>query len=38
MHRALFLAAHADVRIQIVHVSSPVSAELVRAEKRAGGR
>ena len=29
MHRALFLAAHAGVRIQIVHVSSPVSAELV---------
>ena len=29
VHRALYLAAHADVRIQIVHVSSPVSAELV---------
>jgi len=36
VHRALFLAAHAGVRIQIVHVSSPVSAELVRAEKAAG--
>jgi len=36
VHRALFLAAHAGVRIQIVHVSSPVSAGLVRAEKRAG--
>jgi allantoinase len=36
VHRALFLAAHADVRIQIVHVSSPVSAELVRGEKLRG--
>jgi allantoinase len=36
VHRALYLAAHAGVRIQIVHVSSPVSAELVAAEKRAG--
>ena len=36
MHRALFLAAHAGVRIQIVHVSSPVSAELVRGESAAG--
>ena len=36
MHRALYLAAHAGVRIQIVHVSSPVSAELVRDEKGAG--
>ena len=36
VHRALFLAAHADVRIQIVHVSSPVSAELVKQEKRRG--
>jgi allantoinase len=36
VHRALYLAAHAGVRIQIVHVSSPVSAELVREEKRAG--
>ncbi|HET6172455.1 MAG TPA: allantoinase AllB [Gaiellales bacterium] len=36
VHRALYLAAHADVRIQIVHVSSPVSANLVRDEKRRG--
>ena len=39
VHRALYLAAHAGVRIQIVHVSSPVSAELVRArEARRDGR
>ena len=39
VHRALYLAAHAGVRIQIVHVSSPVSAELVRArEARRAGR
>jgi allantoinase len=36
VHRALFLAAHADVRIQIVQVSSPLSAELVRGEKLRG--
>ena len=36
VHRALYLAAHAGARIQIVHVSSPVSAELVQREKRAG--
>jgi allantoinase len=36
VHRALFLAAHADVRIQIVHVSSPISAELVKQEKLRG--
>ena len=36
VHRALFLAAHAGVRIQIVHVSSPVSAGLVRAAKDEG--
>ena len=36
VHRALYLAAHADVRIQIVHVSSPVSADLVRTEKSRG--
>ena len=36
VHRALYLARHAGVRIQIVHVSSPVSADLVRDEKRAG--
>src|SRR5438034_264133 len=36
VHRALFLAAEAGVRIQIVHVSSPVSAELVRRSKAEG--
>jgi allantoinase len=36
VHRALFLAAHAGVRIQIVHVSSPVSAKLVRQAKDEG--
>ena len=36
VHRALYLAAHVGVRIQIVHVSSPVSADLVRQEKAAG--
>jgi allantoinase len=36
VHRALFLAAEAEVRIQIVHVSSPVSAELVRRAKDDG--
>jgi allantoinase len=36
VHRALFLAEHADVRIQIVHVSSPRSAELVGSAKAAG--
>src|SRR3954451_1886859 len=36
VQRALYLAAHADVRIQIVHVSSPVSAQLVGDEKRRG--
>jgi allantoinase len=36
VHRALYLAAHAGVRIQIVHVSSPVSADLVKREKAAG--
>jgi allantoinase len=36
VHRALYLAAHVGVRIQIVHVSSPVSADLVRDEKRRG--
>jgi allantoinase len=36
VHRALFLAAHAGVRIQIVHVSSPRSAELVRRAKKDG--
>ena len=37
MHRALYLAAHAGVRIQIVHVSSPVSADLVRARSARAG-
>jgi allantoinase len=36
VHRALFLAAHRGVRIQIVHVSSPVSAKLVRQAKDEG--
>jgi allantoinase len=36
VHRALFLAAHVGVRIQIVHVSSPVSAELVRRARSEG--
>lgn len=36
VHRALFLAAHTGVRIQIVHVSSPVSAKLVRQAKDEG--
>ena len=36
VHRALYLAAHIGVRIQIVHVSSPVSADLVRREKAEG--
>jgi allantoinase len=36
VHRALFLAEHACVRIQIVHVSSPASAQLVREAKDAG--
>ena len=35
VHRALYLAAHADVRIQIVHVSSPVSAQLVARREAA---
>lgn len=38
VHRALFLAAEVGVRIQIVHVSSPVSAELVRRAKEEGQR
>lgn len=37
VHRALFLAGHAGVRLQIVHGSSPVSADLV-AEARARGQ
>lgn len=36
VHRALFFAARAGARIQIVHVSSPVSVDLV-SEARAAG-
>jgi allantoinase len=36
VHRALFLAAHAGVRIQIVHSSTPVSVDLVGAARAAG--
>ena len=36
VHRTLFLAAHAGVRVQIVHTSSPVSVDLVAAERAAG--
>jgi dihydroorotase-like cyclic amidohydrolase len=36
VHRALFLAAHAGVRVQIVHGCSPVSVDLV-AQARASG-
>lgn len=36
VHRALYLAAHAGARVQIVHISSPVSAQLVAASRRAG--
>jgi allantoinase len=38
VHRALYLAEHAGVRIQIVHVSSPVSADLVKQARRNGVR
>jgi allantoinase len=38
VHRALFLAAHADVRVQIVHSSSPVSVDLVSEARRRGHR
>lgn len=38
VQRTLFFAAHVGVRIQIVHVSSPASAELVRTAKAAGQR
>lgn len=37
VHRALFLARHAGVRVQIVHGSSPVSVDLV-TEARGGGQ
>ena len=36
VHRALFLAAHAGVRVQIVHGSSPVSVDLVGQARAAG--
>jgi allantoinase len=36
VHRALFLAAHAGVRVQIVHGSSPVSVDLVTEARRRG--
>jgi allantoinase len=36
VHRALYLARHVGVRIQIVHTSSPVSVDLVAAARRAG--
>jgi allantoinase len=38
VNRALFLAAHAGVRLQVVHVSSPVSADLVEAARARGQR
>lgn len=36
VHRALFLAAEAGVRVQIVHGSSPVSVDLVTQTRKAG--
>jgi allantoinase len=36
VHRALFLARHAGVRVQIVHTSTPVSVGLVAAARDAG--
>jgi allantoinase len=38
VHRALFLAAHAGVRLQIVHGSSPVSVDLVQDARDRGQR
>lgn len=38
VHRALFLAANAGVRVQIVHGSSPVSVDLVSDARRRGHR
>jgi allantoinase len=38
VHRALFLAAHANVRVQIVHSSSPVSVDLVSEARRRGNQ
>jgi allantoinase len=37
-HRALFLAAHAGARLQVVHTSSPVTVDLVAAARAAGQR
>jgi allantoinase len=36
VHRVLFLAAQVGARVQIVHSSTPVSVDLVRAERAAG--
>jgi allantoinase len=38
VHRALFLAGNAGVRVQIVHGSSPVSVDLVTEARRRGHR
>jgi allantoinase len=38
VHRAIFLAQNAGVRLQVVHVSSPVSADLVADAKARGQR
>jgi allantoinase len=38
VHRAIFLARQAGVRLQVVHVSSPVSADLVTEAKAHGQR
>jgi allantoinase len=38
VHRALYLAAHVGVRIQIVHTSSPESVDLVAAARARGLR
>lgn len=37
-HRALYLAAHAGARLQVVHTSSPVTVDLVAAARAAGQR
>jgi allantoinase len=36
VHRVIYLAAHAGVRLQVVHTSSPVSVDLVTAARAAG--
>ena len=38
VHRALFLAQQAGVRLQVVHVSSPVSGDLIARAKARGQR